>query len=239
VVDLQPVIWKDDWPFAGVDIDMNGIGEPVYVWKKPDIKGDFKIISPQSDDDFNSPSLGLQWQWNHNPVNGLWSLTEKPGFLTLKAGRAENFVKAHNTLTQKVMGTTGEAVTEMDLSGLADGQKAGLCSMGGKITNLIGIWKKDGQLNLFTETNGKFTGEKPVSLKKIWLKVSLDIKGDKNQFYYSSDNKLYTLAGEPFATAFGYWKGTRIGLFSYNEADEKGSVSFNSFIYNYDGPKGR
>jgi hypothetical protein len=94
-------------------------------------------------------------------------------------------------------------------------------------------------LNLFTETNGKITGEKPVSLKKIWLKVSLDIKGDKNQFYYSSDNKLYTLAGEPFATAFGYWKGTRIGLFSYNEADEKGSVSFNSFIYNYDGPKGR
>ena len=239
VVDLQPVRWQDDWPLAGVDIDRNGIGEPVYVWKKPDIKGDFKITAPQSDDDFNSPSLGLQWQWNHNPVNDLWSLTEKPGFLTLKAGKAENFVKAHNTLTQKVMGTTGEAVTEMDLSGFAEGQKAGLCSMGGKITNLIGIREKDGQLNLFTETNGKITSEKPVKIKKIFLKVSLDIKGDKNQFYYSTDNKSYTPAGEPFTTAFGYWKGTRIGLFSFNEVNEKGSASFNSFIYNYDGPKGR
>jgi hypothetical protein len=137
------------------------------------------------------------------------------------------------------MGTTGEAVTEMDLSGLADGQKAGMCSMGGKITSLLGIRKKDGQLNLFTETNGKITSEKPVKLKKIFLKVNLDIKGDKNQFFFSSDNKSYSSAGEPFTTAFGYWKGTRIGLFSYNEVDEKGTVSFNSFIYNYDGPKGR
>jgi beta-xylosidase len=239
VVDLQPVRWQDGWPLAGVDIDRNGIGEPVYVWKKPDIKGDFKITAPQSDDDFNSPSLGLQWQWNHNPVNALWSLTQKPGYLTLKAGKADNFVKAHNTLTQKVMGTTGDAVTEMDLTGFADGQKAGLCSMGGKITNLIGIQEKDGQLNLFLETNGKITSEKPVKIKKIFLKANLDIKGGKNQFFYSADNKTYTPAGENFATANGYWKGTRIGLFSFNEADEKGSASFNSFIYNYDGPKGR
>jgi Beta-xylosidase len=239
VVHLEPVYWQDGWPLAGVDIDHNGIGEPVYVWKKPDIKGDFKITAPQSDDDFNSPSLGLQWQWNHNPVNNLWSLTEKTGFLTLKAGKAENFAKAHNTLTQKVMGYTGEAVTEMDLTGFAEGQKAGLCIMGGPVINLIGIREKDGQLNLFTETSGKITSGKPVKLKKIFLKVVLDIIGNKNQFYYSIDNKSYTAAGETFTTAFGYWKGTRIGLFSFNEVDEKGSASFNSFIYNYDGPKGR
>jgi beta-xylosidase len=239
VVHLQPVNWKDGWPLAGVDINGNGIGEPVHICKKPDIIGEFKITAPQSDDDFSSPSLGLQWQWNHNPVNNLWSLTEKPGFLILKAGKAESFVKAHNTLTQKVMGTTGEAVTEMDLSGLADGQKAGLCSMGGRITNLIGVLKRTGQLYLFTETNGKVTSERPVKFNKIFLKVSLDIKGDKNQFFYSADNKSYTSAGELFTTAAGYWKGTRIGLYSYNEQNENGSASFNSFIYNYDGPKGR
>jgi beta-xylosidase len=211
----------------------------VYVWKKPDIKVDSKITAPQSDDDFNASSLGLQWQWNHNPVNDLWSLSEEPGYLVLKAGKADNFVKAHNTLTQKVMGTSGEAITEMDLSGLADGQKAGLCSMGGKITNLIGILKRDGQLYLFNETSGKVTSEKPVRLKKIFLKVSLDIKGDKNQFLYSSDNKSYVTAGEPFTTAAGYWKGTRLGLFSFNELNIGGTASFNSFTYNYDGPKGR
>lgn len=239
VVHLQPVIWQDGWPLIGVDIDHNGIGEPVYVWKKPDIKGNFKITAPQTDDDFSSTTLGLQWEWNHNPENELWSLSEKPGWLILKADKADNFVKAHNTLTQKVMGTKGEAIAEMDLSGMAEGQKAGLCSMGGKVTNLIGALKKGGALNLFFENNGKIINETPLKSKKVFLKVSLDIKGDKNQFSYSTDNKTYSPFGEPFTTAAGYWKGTRIGLFSYNELNRDGSASFNSFNYNYDGPKGR
>lgn len=123
VVHLQPVRWHDDWPVIGVDIDRNGIGEPVFVWKNPEIEGNFNIKAPQTDDDFNSPSPGLQWQWNHNPVNSHWSLTEKSGSLVLKSLKAENFMKARNTLTQKVMGTTGEAVTEMDITGFTNGQK--------------------------------------------------------------------------------------------------------------------
>jgi beta-xylosidase len=35
VVHLQPARWKDDWPLIGVDIDGNGIGEPVAVWSSP------------------------------------------------------------------------------------------------------------------------------------------------------------------------------------------------------------
>jgi beta-xylosidase len=238
VVHLQPVIWQEEWPVIGVDIDRNGIGEPVYVWKKPDIKGDFKITAPQSDDDFNSSSLGLQWQWNHNPVNKNWSLTEKPGMLLLKALKADNFSKAHNTLTQKVMGITGDAVTELDLSGFTDGQKAGLCSMGGRNTSLLGVVRKGGQLYVFAEKNGKITNEQLIKSKKVYLKVKLDIKGDKNQFSFSPDNKQFEQFGDPFTTSAGYWKGTRIGLFSFNEANESGSAAFNWFTYNYDGPKG-
>jgi beta-xylosidase len=238
VVHLQPVRWQDGWPEIGVDIDRNGIGEPVYVWKKPDIKGDFKITAPQSDDDFNSSSLGLQWQWNHNPVNNFWSLTEKPGMLILKALKAENFNKARNTLTQKVMGTTGKVVTEMDITGFTDGQKAGICSMGGRNTSLLGVVRKGGQLYVFTEKDGKITGEKLIKSKKVYLKVILDIKGDKNQFFYSLDNKQFNQFGESFTTSAGFWKGTRIGLFSFNETNESGSAAFNWFTYNYDGPKG-
>jgi beta-xylosidase len=238
VVHLEPVLWQEGWPVIGVDIDRNGIGEPVYVWKKPDIKGNFRISAPQTGDDFNSPQPGLQWQWNHNPVVESWTLTEKPGYLVLKAIKAENFVKAHNTLTQKVMGVTGEAITEMDLNGIAEGQKAGLCSMGGKITNLIGVLKRNGQLYLFTESSGKISAEKAISTKKIFLKVQLDIKGDNNQFLYSTDNKTFSMFGDKFSTAAGYWKGTRIGLFSFNEINNNGSAAFNWFTYLYDGPKG-
>jgi beta-xylosidase len=137
------------------------------------------------------------------------------------------------------MGVTGEGVTEMDLSGITDGQKAGLCSMGGKLTNLIGVLKRNGQLYIFNESNGKISAEKTISTKKIFLKVQLDIKGDKNQFFYSTDNKTFSGFGEKFSTAAGYWKGTRIGLFSFNELNNNGSAAFNWFTYLYDGPKGQ
>mgnify|MGYP007103711259 CR=1 FL=1 len=37
VVHLQPVCWMENWPVIGVDMDMNGIGEPVKVWTKPGV----------------------------------------------------------------------------------------------------------------------------------------------------------------------------------------------------------
>jgi len=236
-VHLQPVTWQENWPVIGADIDRNGIGEPVYVWKKPEIKGNFKIAAPKTDDDFNSSSPGLQWQWNHNPVNSSWSLNEKPGYLILNALKADNFVKARNTLTQKVMGTTGEVITEMELSMMAEGQKAGLCSMGGKVINLVGIIKKEGALYVFTENNGKIANEKLIKSKRIFLRAQLDIKGEKNSFSYSTDSKTFVAIGEYFTTAAGYWKGTRMGLFSFNEKSDAGAASFNWFKYNYDGPK--
>jgi beta-xylosidase len=85
VVHLQPVFWQEGWPFVGVDLDRNGIGEPVYVWKKPAINKTTLICAPQTDDDFNKPQLGLQWQFNHNQFESAWSLTENRGFLSLKS----------------------------------------------------------------------------------------------------------------------------------------------------------
>ena len=123
VVHLQPAYWHDDWPVIGVDIDRNGIGEPVYVWKKP-VTGKSPVQAPQTDDTFDAPSLGLQWQFNHNPDNAAWSLTDKPGYLSLKALKGESFLKAKNTLTQKTMGASGEITVALDLSKIADGQKA-------------------------------------------------------------------------------------------------------------------
>lgn len=237
VVHLQPAFWQDGWPVIGTDIDRNGIGEPVYVNIKPFPYGNNPIYAPQTDDEFNSVKTGLQWQWNHNPVNEAWSLTKRPGWLTLMALKAENFLKAHNTLTQKVMGITGVAIAEMDPGRLGEGQKAGFCSLSGKIYNLIGVMKKEGQLYVFVENDGKISDERIIKSKRIFLKAVLNIKTGKNQFYYSFDNKSFTPVGQNFPTAAGYWKGTRIGLFSYNELSDTGEASFNKFTYNYDGPK--
>ena len=47
VVHLQPAHWKDGWPVIGVDIDMNGIGEPVKVWTKPNTGKKVPVNFPQ------------------------------------------------------------------------------------------------------------------------------------------------------------------------------------------------
>mgnify|MGYP000335040679 FL=1 len=105
--------WKNGWPVIGVDMDMNGIGEPVTVWTKPRTGKQSIITVPQTDDDFSSEKLSLQWQFNHNPENKAWSLTEQKGMLTFHALRASSFKQARNTLTQKMMGYKGTATTKM------------------------------------------------------------------------------------------------------------------------------
>ena len=235
VCHLQPVRWKDNWPIIGVDMDMNGIGEPVYVWKKPDIGKVYPVSAPQTSDEFNDQSLSFQWSWNHNPVREAWSLSSNPGFLALNGLPAENFLKAKNTLTQKIMGDEGEATTMLLTTELGDGQKAGLCVMG-KQYNLIGIEKVDGKLTLFVNINGKNSAQAFKS-SKVYLKVKVTTKEGGNQFFFSTDNKTFQPSGEAFSASNGYWKGPKTGLFSYNETGKGGKALFNWFHYMYDGPK--
>jgi beta-xylosidase len=255
IVHLQPVHWHDDWPVIGIDIDRNGIGEPVYVWKKP-ATGKSAVHAPQTDDAFNAPPLGLQWQFNHNPDNTAWSLSEKNGYLCLKALKGESFLRAKNTLTQKMMGTSGEITVALDISKMADGQKAGLCSFGA-LYGLIGIYRTDGRNYLFFETNKELftqpqppgtridpfdTGKnqfkkQPVQAKVIYLRLKADLLSNKNHFYYSTDNRHFVAFGEDFGALFSFWKGTRVGLFSYNELRDAGAALFDWFGYDYDGPK--
>lgn len=236
VLHLQPLFWHDDWPVIGVDIDRNGIGEPVAVWKKPDVGSNFPIVAPQSDDEFNSAELGLQWQWNHNPINANWSLTEKKGWFVLKAKKAANIMEAYNTLTQKVMGNTGEVTVQMNANQMISGQKAGLSCMS-KMYNSIGVKNKNGQFYVYFEGKDKTSEEVLITKKIIYLKLKLDLVQQKNHFFYSFDNKNFKAIGPDFNAEFGYWKGSRVALFSYNELNDGGSAAFNFFHYNYDGPK--
>jgi len=236
VMHLQPMRWHDDWPVVGIDIDLNGIGEPVSVWQKPNVGAIFPISAPQTDDEFDNKELGLQWQWNHNPVDSQWSLTEKPGWLCLKALKASTLKEAQNTLTQKVMGNSGEVITQMDASLMLSGQKAGLACMS-KEFSVIGVKNTEGKLSVFFEATGKQSVEIPTARKTIYLKLKLDLTSKKSRCYYSVDNKTYLPLGEEFEAKWGFWKGARVALFSYNELGEGGTAAFNFLHYNYDGPK--
>jgi len=236
VMHLQPVTWKNNWPEMGIDLDSNGVGEPVITYRKPALGKTFPIVAPQTDDDFNNKTPGLQWQTNHNPVPEAWSLTERKGWLCLKAQNAPDFPHAKNTFTQKIMGRTGEASTEIDFSKMENDQKAGLGVMG-KTNYLVGVCKKNGKPCLYYCNNGKDSTGNELTGSKAFLKVTLDLATNKSQLYYSVDDKTYLPIGETFEATWGNWKGSRLVLFSYNEQTNAGQAYFNWFKYQYDGPK--
>ena len=231
VVHLQPMYWEEDWPVIGVDIDRNGIGEPVYCWKMP-LEGT-EPSKPASSDSFDSPQKGLQWQFNHNPVDGGWSLTENPGKLTIHALSSEDFKHARNTFTQKLMGYQGQALVTMDAGKMAEGQHCGLAVMG-QMNWQFGLRKAEGRTELyFGNDDESVILSEEFSLRKLYLKMVYDVKAPEFHFEYSTDGENFTAFGDSFIAHFGSWKGARPALFCYSTAEEGGCAQFDDFTLNY------
>lgn len=233
VVHLQPMYWHDGWPVIGVDIDRNGIGEPVYSWKKP---LESKVCySPQTDDDFNSEVLAPQWQFNHNPVNEAWSLSHTPGSLVLNALTSPNFRLARNSVTQKIMGYESEATLAVDFSASVEDQRSGLACMG-KQNQLLGVKTVKGKNWLYLSNDTTETEVTQLETSLVYLRVSINLPKQSFQYSYSTDNINFTPIGTPFYIRFGFWKGARVALYSFNTRKDAGSAAFQWFRYNHDGP---
>jgi len=203
----------------------------VLFHQKPDVTpGPVEV--PETSDEFNEPTLGLQWEWNHNPVNDHWSLTERPGYLRLKALPAPDLLNARNTLTQMLADPAVTITTLLDTRSLTDHQKAGLCLFDNN-PSWIGMTKLDGQCHLTffadkTETIG------PV-LTQDTVQLQVRIAPDQTAAYaYSLDGASFTPLGAPAKIVFSWWKGARPGLFSYNTdsaATSPGTADFDWWHY--------
>jgi beta-xylosidase len=240
VVHLQPMYWQDDWPVIGVDIDRNGIGEPVYVWTLPlpnkegqaETKGipaiPSKGFSPFTLDGKN---LAPQWQWNHNPADDAWSLTEHKGQLTLHALQAETFRQARNTLTQKVTGYESEVTIALDCLHMAEGGRAGLACIG-KPNELAGIKCQGGKLFLYRGGDNQETEVAALHNKRVYVRLTFDMRNRQYRFAYSTDSKKYIPIKEPFFSDFSNWKGVRFGVYHYNTAANGGYITVPWVKYN-------
>lgn len=217
VVHLEPVTWgRDDWPVFGNQ------GQPVAGGKKPNLPAG-PIIHARTSDDFSAPTLGLQWQWNHNSVDTAWSLTERAGWLRLSGLPAESLLLARNTLTQKIWGPAGAITVTLDFHALSSGQRAGLAFMSGKIFNAIGVVAEGNELKLFSDA------ETGPSVKPGLVYLRGKYEGEAAHFEYSLDGKTFKPFGKPVTLKFGQWKGARVALFSYG--DGGGHADFTRFEY--------
>ena len=233
---LVPAKWEDGWPVLGVD------GKVPDKLDLPASKG----LNPGivASDEFNrhkgEPALPLVWQWNHNPDNKLWSVTQRKGYLRLTTGRIDTiFVTARNTLTQRTFGPECSGSTSIDISNMKEGDFAGLALLQRKF-GLVGVRYNNGtkSIVMVNAQSGRPVEAQsvPLTQKTVYLKAECDFrdKTDLANFFYSLDGKTWTPIGSQLKMEYSmpHFMGYRYGLFNYATKIPGGYVDFDWFRIN-------
>ena len=244
VLTLMPCRWIDGWPMLG---DEEG---KIPTRMRRLVKGepDWAFVTS---DEFDRPEMDIRWQWNHNPVDQAWSLTEHPGFLRLKTSRiVPNLYLAPNTLTQRMEGPKCSAAVAFDLSHMKNGDCAGFAAFNGH-SGVLTVKKQGKQLSLsMTEQVVNLsdrdkivesvdqTERETVVLKqsKLWLRIDGDFLPGRDiaTFYYSLDGEQWTKIGPDYKMRFDYrrlFMGTKFALFCYATKQKGGYVDIDKFCY--------
>ena len=225
VMHLQPMIWKDDWCVIGEDEDKDGCGNPVLTYRKPNVGKTYSRSTPAESDDFNTNTLGLQWQWHSNPQDWWYFTNKEKGCLNLYSvplpDNYKNMWDVPNLLLQKTPASEFTATMKMTLKPdkRFKGEMAGLVVMG----------LDYGVITLRNEENGykltqaeclkadkgnaeKVNEQVNLSDSTVYLKVKVNSKA-QCQFYYSIDGRKFIKIGDLFQAREGKWIGAKIGMF--------------------------
>lgn len=230
IVHLQPVQWQDDWPVMGSK-NKKGVCEPVLQHEKPrEIKGGRAV--PQNSDEFDSTTLGLQWQWHANHKSDWHSLTARKNWLRLFPQHAfsENLGLLPNLLLQKFPARSFTAETLLHFSPQQTGEEAGLIVTGESFATLA-IEKKDfgDQITLRIDGVPQIVQTNVSAI----LRLRVTIKdGGLCQFSFADRNGFMKFPAT-FAARKGAWIGAKVGLYSLKRLDTSpsGHVDINYFRF--------
>lgn len=230
---LVPVKWIDGWPVLGIDGKVPAtLNLPANKSLIPGIVHSDEFTRKKKD-----AALPLVWQWNHNPDNSLWSVTERKGFLRLKTGRVDtSFLLARNSLTQRTIGPVCSGVTSLDVSNMKDGDFAGLGLLQ-KNYGLAGV-RVNGNSKAIVMINassgkGEEVATIPLNQTTVYFKAECDFtdKKDIANFFFSLDGYNWTPLGTPLKMAYTIpqFIGYRFALFNYATKNTGGFADFDYF----------
>lgn len=233
---ILPVTWIDQWPMIGFD------GKAKESFEVPMEEHIGAPIVIDDDFDYEENKLALQWQWNHNPDNSNWSVTERKGYLRLTTGHTTNCVlTARNTLTQRTMGPKCTAYTAMETAGMKEGDYAGMVALQSHF-GTVGV-RKEGDKKYVTMTikdgmGGEFVVSKlETSVNRIYFKIDFDFENSKDmaEFYYSEDGAEYKKIGTKLKMLYtlDHFMGYRIGLYNYATKETGGYADFDYLKIEY------
>ena len=234
VVHLQPVDWSSGWPIMGKN------GEPVMSYRKPKA-APTTIVNPQEGDEFNTPTLGLQWQWqaDYDQYYGMptadgcfrlftWKL---PSIKNDGVGeKLSNLWLVPNMLLQKTPADRFTATTKVRLAAKAEHQRGGIIMMGrgysALVVERVGDEFQLKQLTCEKADQGQAEEQqvlatlKPTAADKIpyhpaiYMDIFLrmTVSDGRVSFAYSLNGKKFQLAGSSFQMCEGKWIGAKIGF---------------------------
>ena len=227
---LSPITWVDGWPYFGLE---KNLGRSPRTWFKPNSSINIPTAPYDRSDDFSSKDLKPVWQWNHNPDDQKWSLTEKRGVLRLHTMAARQLLLARNSLTQRAIGPVSIVTVKMDVSKLKDGDNSGLGIINAP-SALLGVIKQKSKLFLrwYDQSHNREI-KKNLNNKLIWLRLWGNYDESKVQYSYSLDNKSWTNIGDTIITSYQLktFQGVRYALYAYNTIlKDGGYADFDDFI---------
>jgi beta-xylosidase len=249
VLTVEPCHWIGGWPMLG---DTNG--KIPFIMKKavPGQPYHPFVVSDEFDEGKTChPVLDIHWQWNHNPVNSAWSLTDRPGCLRLKTCRiVDNLFAAPNTISQRMEGPGCSAIVKLDISHLKDGDCAGFSAFNGDAAVLT-VSREGKQLMLRRTDESVMLSDQDKKIESvdrrelgfvrlkvpvIYLRIDADFRlhTDKARLFYSLDNKNWIPIGEVFQMKYDYrrlFMGTRYAIFCYATKCLGGYVDVDWFHY--------
>ena len=242
---LSPCHWVDGWPMIG-DAEGRVPTTMTLPWK-----ADKKIPLVVSDE-FSKGKMKLNWQWNHNPIDDAYTLTERKGFLRLKTNKVvKSIYEARNTLTQRMDGPECSGVIAMDVSHMQDGDRAGLSAFNGH-SGILEVAREGDALTLsmkaeevsldnkdkrVTDVKSEVRGAVDLGdTKTVYLRVDGNFRRGKDiaTFYYSLDGKDWKQLGTDFKMRFDFrrfFMGTKFGIFNYATKAAGGYVDVDYFRY--------
>ena len=235
---LEPMQWKSDWPRMGIRSSKSGTGEPVRKFRKPykSRHGAFEV--PQTNDEFKTSGLGLQWQWESNPITKWYSLDAHQGWLRMYSQTVsegwKNLWHAGSILGCKIPAPEFSVTAKLDFRSMSNGECSGLIVLGTDYS-YVGVKRTQDSykaVQVVCREADKDSGEVEtdsvsVSEEEIYLRIAM-VNESVCTFWYSQDGKAFHRLGHEFRARPGKWVGARIGMFAEGKGDQKpaGSADF-------------
>ncbi|KAF4808851.1 putative beta-xylosidase [Colletotrichum siamense] len=235
---LAPIYWDEEgWPHVEFVDNQWATTYPLPLPERP--------VKPITGTD-SFETFGPQYEWNHNPDNTAWDLNN--GLELRTATVTDDFFRARNTLTHRILGPISTATIELDYSNMADGDRAGLV-----LFRYAAAWigvVKDGDRTKVAMVNnimmvpddgwhtvnkGEEIETAEISGGSVWLRLEVGVNSlynEEGRFSYSTDGVTFQLLGEPHQQVNNgilHFLGYRYGVFNYATLARGGAVTVKSF----------